>query len=81
MLSLHLKSYRQGQKRMHDCLLENQGHRSGKSQRPRWKVFITENKTINKTYIRKNKTNIYINTDYICTNNSFIYTFQRSSEK
>ena len=34
-------------------------------------------KTINKTYICKNKTNIYINKIIICTNISFIYSFQR----
>ena len=38
-------------------------------------------KSINKTYICKNKTNIYINKTIICTNITFIYTFLRSATK
>ncbi len=38
-------------------------------------------KSINKTYICKNKTNIYINKTIICTNITFIYTFLRSAAK
>jgi len=39
---------------------------------PRYKIPVPSEKSINKTYICKNKTNIYIN-------KTFIYTFQRGA--
>ena len=44
---------------------------------PLCKVLCFSEKSINKTYICKNKANIYINKTIICTNISFIYTFLR----
>jgi hypothetical protein len=43
----------------------------------RWKNHAPSLKSINKTYIRKNKTNILINKIIIRTNITFIYTFLR----
>jgi|GEM_PF-6721694 len=45
---------------------------------PRCKLLDPSEKSINKTYICKNITNIYINKTIICTNITFIYTFLRS---
>ena len=47
----------------------------------RSKLTNSSLKTINKTYICKNKTNIYINKTIICTNITFIYTFLHSAFK
>ena len=42
---------------------------------PRQIIHDPSEKSINKTYICKNKTNIYINKTIICTNITFIYSF------
>ena len=44
-------------------------------------LFTASEKSINKTYICKNKTNILINKTIICINITFIYSFQRSVGK
>ena len=56
-------------------------HHGLKSESLRSKLKPSSLKTINKTYICKNKTNIYINKTIICTNITFIYTFLRSAAK